>query len=65
MSNDEVMKVNVLAEAILAEGETITFTQDETEKIGMKYLKACFDNEKEERAHRAEVMKGTSLRIFF
>jgi hypothetical protein len=65
IDNNETMDMNVLAEAILAEGETITFTPEETRKIGRGYLIACSKNDKEELAHRAEIMRDASRIVIF
>jgi predicted HicB family RNase H-like nuclease len=54
-----------LEDSIRAEGNSIVFTQEETEKSGQDYLKACSENDKEERAHRAEVMKDASQIVIF
>jgi hypothetical protein len=56
-NNDEI---DALEKSISAEGESIKFTQYETEKSGRDYFIACFKNDKDERAHRAEVMQDAS-----
>lgn len=56
--NKDEMKV--LEDSISAEGDSIVFTQYATEKSGRAYLIACSQNEKDERAHMAEVLKDAS-----
>lgn len=52
-----------LDDLISAEGEVVKFSQDQIERSGRDYLIACSQNDKDERVHRAEVMKEAS-RIF-
>jgi hypothetical protein len=52
--------MSVLAKAILAKGEIITFEVEKTRKIGRRYLIACSENDKKERMHRAKVMRDVS-----
>ena len=63
MGSDEAM--NMLEEAIFVEGETVTFTPEQTEKIGRQYLIACSKNDREEHARRAEVLKDASQIVVF
>lgn len=58
-------EVNALEDSISAEGEPIVFTQYQTEKSGRDYLIACSQNDREERAHRAEVVKDASRVVIF
>ena len=58
-------ELNALEDSISAEGDVVVFTQDETEKSGRDYLIACSQNDKDERAHRAEVMKDASRIVIF
>jgi len=57
--------MNVLEDSISAEGDSIVFTQYETEKSGRDYLIACSQNDKDERARRAEVMRDASQIVIF
>ncbi len=54
-----------LEDSISAEGDPVVFSQYETEKSGRDYLLACSQNDKDERAHRAEVMKDASRIVIF
>jgi predicted HicB family RNase H-like nuclease len=58
-------EMNALEDSISAEGDFIVFTQHETERSGRDYLIACSQNDKDERAHRAEVMKDASRIVIF
>jgi predicted HicB family RNase H-like nuclease len=58
-------EINDLEDSVSAEGDTIVFTQYETERSGRDYLIACSKNDEEERAHRAEVMKDASRIVIF
>ena len=58
-------EMSALEDSISAEGDSVVFTQDETEKSGWDYLIACSQNDKDERAHRAEVMKDASRIVIF
>jgi len=58
-------EINALEDSINAEGDMIEFTQEKTEKSGRDYLIACSQNDKDERAHRAEVMKDASRIVIF
>jgi predicted HicB family RNase H-like nuclease len=54
-----------LEESISAEGDSIVFAKHETEKSGRDYLMACSQNDQDERAHRAEVMKDAARIVIF
>ena len=58
-------EMNALEDSISTEGDSIIFTQHETEKSGRDYLIACSQNDKDERAHRAGVMKDASRIVIF
>jgi len=57
--------MNALEESIGAEGDPVVFEQFETEKSGRDFLIACSQNDKDERAHRAEVMNDASRIVIF
>ena len=51
---------NTLADIISADGESFEFPRHETEKSGRRYLIACSQNDQEERARRAGILKDVS-----
>jgi len=57
-------ETDALEGSISAEGDSVEFTQYETEKSGRDYLLACSQNDKDERARRAKVMKDASRIVF-
>jgi hypothetical protein len=65
MDSNKTMDMNVLAEAVEAEGDIITFKPEDTRKIGRDYLIACSNNDKEELAHRAGIMRDASRIVIF
>jgi len=58
-------EMKALEDSISGEGDPVVFSQYETEKSGRDYLQACSKNDKDERAHRAEVMKDASRIVIF
>jgi predicted HicB family RNase H-like nuclease len=58
-------EMDALEDSISAEGDSVVFSQYETEKSGRDYLLACSQNDKDERAHRAEVMKDATRIVIF
>jgi hypothetical protein len=62
---DSETELNMLKKAIFVEGKTVTFTPEQTKKIGRNYLIACSKNDQEENARRSEVMKDASQIVVY
>jgi len=58
-------EIDLLANAISAEGESVMFTPEETKKSGRRYLIACSKNDEDERARRAKIMRDSSRIVVF
>jgi hypothetical protein len=59
-------KMDDMEDSISVEdGDSVEFTLYQTEKSGRDYLIACAQNDKDERAHRAKVMRDASRIVIF
>jgi len=54
-----------LEDMISAEGETVKFPRQVTEESGQRFLKACAQNDEDERKRRAEIMRDASRIVIF
>jgi len=57
--------LNELENSIIVEGDSVVFSQYETEKSGRDYLIACSKNDEDERARRAKIMKDATRIVIF